>query len=744
MPAISAALAGALIIEPSSKLVILGIALILLHLGCKKSKHLIFACFFCSLFVAGATFYQKEQTTLTILGETIEKITIRPDTIKVNGDLVSFTAEGNQKYQCRLTVTTPEEQHFWLETTKALELSAVGDLELANTQSNLNGFDYRLYLASQGIAGILTIEDYQIVGSHETFLNIQKLRRDLLLHIDVVFPEKTATYMKSLLLGHRDLNFDEIREIYSGSGLLHLFSLSGLHIQLFLGGIYWCFRRLGLTGRQSLGPLMICGFFLYHLTGGAASVARALLFFLVGRLISVTDYHCSALDHFAISLILLLLLQPYVLFSLGGLLSIMISVVLLYIKELGRRRKLSVWQSALVLQATTLPIVCYSFYTVPLFSGLLGLIFIPFFQYVLLPLMIVLFSMSFFKDNAIFQLLIQCSEGLITQLESLIQVFNHFILPASGVSNGYLLVLVIASLILIEKLQKKNYRLIVPLFLFICLPLYQRDINPWGMAAFIDVGQGDSIFIQAPFGSETVLIDTGGRMGFEREEWQVRQQRPSSEYNVIPFLKSRGLSKIDKLVITHADEDHMGEVLAINQQLTIQSLYIAEGVQKNPKMQAILEKMKKQGTKINLVTAGDQIGEKVKLHVVSPIEEVIGENNDSIVLWTKLAEARFLLTGDLETSGEADLLARYPNIQADVLKVGHHGSKTSTSADFIQQLAPDSAIISCGKDNHFGHPHEEVLAALNDCHIYRTDLSGMIYFTWSFFDEIRLNTVKQE
>ncbi|MDT2501253.1 ComEC/Rec2 family competence protein [Enterococcus avium] len=289
-----------------------------------------------------------------------------------------------------------------------------------------------------------------------------------------------------------------------------------------------------------------------------------------------------------------------------------------------------------------------------------------------------------------------------------------------------LLFLILIVLLLIDRLkyQRKTYWLLGIAFLLIASVTFSVK----GMVAFVDVDQGDSIFIKPPFKQETFLIDTGGRLTFRQKKWQSRQQKHLSDYNLLPFLKSLGCTKIDHLLITHNDADHMGELMNVIDNVKVKNLYLAKGSQ--VELKTLIQSIK--GTKIHLVKKGDTVGNKLKVQILSP-EKSTGENDDSLVTYFTINHQRFLLTGDLETTGEEALIRNYPQLKTDFLKVGHHGSNTSTGKELLEKVRPKYAIISAGKKNRYGHPTQETLTKLNKqkIRVFRTDQQGMIYYHWS-------------
>lgn len=209
------------------------------------------------------------------------------------------------------------------------------------------------------------------------------------------------------------------------------------------------------------------------------------------------------------------------------------------------------------------------------------------------------------------------------------------------------------------------------------------------------------------------------------------------DQTLIPFLHSKGIAKLDVLILTHADQDHMGEAVRLIKRNKVKRLAIPKGFARSPEDAELLKEAADQGIMIDELERGDQlqIGEQI-FEVLHPSRDrVTSKNNDSLVLTFTLGGKRFMLTGDLEQEGERDIIEAYPDLRADVLKVGHHGSKGSTSEEWLQHLKPSHALISAGERNRYQHPHQEVLKKLKDqqMKVYRTDIDGSV--TYEFLDK---------
>jgi competence protein ComEC len=273
--------------------------------------------------------------------------------------------------------------------------------------------------------------------------------------------------------------------------------------------------------------------------------------------------------------------------------------------------------------------------------------------------------------------------------------------------------------------MRKCLLILVPFLLFTG-QFIVTNFSPNGEITILDVGQGDCIYIRLPFGKGDYLIDTGGRMEFEQEMWQMRDHLYEvGEDTVVPFLKSKGVTTIDKLIITHGDMDHAGGAEAVLRELKVHELVIADRKNKTRLETKLIEKARDQNISLQFVHAGDswRIDDHL-FSILSPEENSNSESNDgSIVVYTELGGLKWLFTGDLETEGEAKLIEQYPSLSVDILKVGHHGSISSTGEAFLKQLSPQIAIISVGQNNRYRHPHQEILDRLEKqkIKIFRTD-----------------------
>lgn len=657
----------------------------------------------------------------------IRQVTLVADTLSVNGEQLSAIGKSNgQTYQVFYRLKSEKEQHFFKTTSQTLVLKGKIKLSSATGQRNFQGFDYQSYLASQGIYRIAQIERLDQVVPQKSLSPLaffHQLRRRALVHIQTHFPSPMRHYMTGLLFGYLDKEFDEQSQLYTSLGIIHLFALSGMQVGFFLGWFRYGLLRLGLPKDYLfivLLPFSLC----YGLmTGWTASVLRALVQSLLA------EFGIKKLDNMGITLLLLFLLLPHYLLTVGGVLSCSYAFLLCLFdfEDLSSLKK-SIYTS-LVLSLGILPFLTYYYGTFQPVSLILTAIFSIVFDSFLLPVLTVFFALSglviFSQINPLFEWM----ESFLTWIQSWIG--QPLIL---GKPSLFQFGLMIAVLILLFDFWKKPQFRICLLMIFGLLMVWVKHPLT-NEVTVVDVGQGDSIFLRSMKG-DTILIDVGGKVTFgTKEKWQESSQTSNAEKTLIPYLQARGVSQIDYLVLTHTDTDHIGDLEEVAKRFKIKEICVSQGALTKPSFVKRLRTIK---CPVHTLKAGDKLPMMgSNLQVLYPNKVGDGGNNDSIVLYGKLLGSSFLFTGDLEKEGEEELMASYPNLRASVLKAGHHGSKGSSSEAFLDQLHPSLALVSAGENNRYKHPNDETLERFKQRHIkvLRTDKDGAIrfkgWFKWS-------------
>ena len=657
----------------------------------------------------------------------INQVTLVVDTLSVNGEQLSAIGKAKgQTYQVFYRLKSEKEQHFFKTTSQTLVLRGKINLSQATAQRNFQGFNYQSYLASQGIYRIAQIERLDQVVPQKSLSPLDffhQLRRRALVHIQTHFPSPMRHYMTGLLFGYLDKEFDEQSQLYTSLGIIHLFALSGMQVGFFLGWFRYGLLRLGLPKDYLfivLLPFSLC----YGLmTGWTASVLRSLVQSLLA------EFGIKKLDNMGITLLLLFLLLPHFLLTVGGVLSCSYAFLLCLFdfEDLSSLKK-SIYTS-LVLCLGILPFLTYYYGTFQPVSLILTAIFSIVFDSFLLPVLTVFFALSglviFSQINPLFEWM----ESFLTWIQSWIG--QPLIL---GKPSLFQFGLMIAVLVMLFDFWKKSQFRICLLMIFGLLMVWVKHPLT-NEVTVVDVGQGDSIFLRSMKG-DTILIDVGGKVTFGlKEKWQESSQTSNAEKTLIPYLQARGVSQIDYLVLTHTDTDHIGDLEEVAKCFKIKEICVSQGALTKPSFVKRLRTIK---CPVHTLKAGDKLPMMgSNLQVLYPNKVGDGGNNDSIVLYGKLLGSSFLFTGDLEKEGEEELMASYPTLRASVLKAGHHGSKGSSSEAFLDQLHPSLALVSAGENNRYKHPNDETIERFKQRHIkiLRTDKDGAIrfkgWFKWS-------------
>lgn len=275
------------------------------------------------------------------------------------------------------------------------------------------------------------------------------------------------------------------------------------------------------------------------------------------------------------------------------------------------------------------------------------------------------------------------------------------------------------TLICLNKVLVKKYIYVLPIITLILIYSNINYFNKNLIVTMLDVGQGDSLMITFPNNKGNILIDTGGIVNFTKTNYEI------STSTIIPYLKSIGIKKINYLVLTHGDYDHMGEAINLVENFKVEKVIFNCGEFNDLEKELIYALDKK---KIPYYSCIEELNiDDNKLFFINN-KDYDNENDNSSVIYTELNNHKFLFMGDAGVEVEEDLIEKYNLNDIDVLKVGHHGSNTSSSKIFINNIKPKYAIISVGKNNRYGHPKSSVLDTLSNSKIYRTDLDGSIMF----------------
>lgn len=645
--------------------------------------------------------------------------------------------------------------------------------------TNPGEFDAAEYYRTLGLGGRL--RKAEALSAGREFWPLREGLYDLKLRfrqrLYSVFPEKEATVMCALLLGDKSELDEELEDLYKRNGILHILSISSLHITILGMSVYKLLRRLGLP----IGAAACAGsaaLLLYGgMTGFGISACRAIGMFLLRMLAELTGRTYDMLISLGVLAAVMVTANPFYLQHSGFLLSFtsVMGVGVVYQGFLPREKrpptKKERWKAlreswkrsalaGLSITLTTLPVQLWFYYEVPVYSVLINLLVLPLMQPLLITGLVVMLIP--FADPAS---LLDCL--ILKGYELLCRVFDGLPFPAWNPGRPGLWQIVLYYCVLFgavlfcarsrrreeavsekagpgknvrkeERKEKRKgkasaVRLSLTASALLAAVLILGFRPPSGnRVTFLDVGQGDCILVQTASG-ENYLFDCGSS-----------SRKSIGRYVLLPFLKYSGIHRLDAVLLSHPDEDHINGALELLRLAEGQNIELGQivlpdtGEKEKEDFAKIIREAGDGGTDpvpVRFLAAGEgwrcRDAEFLCLHPEAGLRPESSNAGSLCVCVRFEGGASLLLTGDVEGAGEAALaeeLARRNIGGVSVLKVAHHGSRYSTAESFLGQAEPALAVISCGRDNRYGHPHEELLERLGEagCRVFRTDRDGAV------------------
>ncbi len=579
---------------------------------------------------------------------------------------------------------------YHLYTPEVLNIGSIisveGDFKTFETDRFEGAFSPKDYYRSKWVTHV--IYQPKIIQQHQIWIPHQ-IHQDLKQHIGQL-PTYTQVFVSSLVLGIFE---SDMKARISKIGITHLFVLSGLHVTVLMGILNRCLWFLPKKIRLGLETVLL--FTYLWVTLFPISLIRAVIQTLLFEWLNHDKIRYTRLDAFSFTWVLMLIINPYYLSNTSFQLTFLVSF--LFIISNFKTDALGMMVSTFSAQTLVLPITSKITNQVYPLAFLVAPWFIPVFSYVLLPLSwLALWDKLGMILNPVFELVL----NTIGFLEA--GVFYFTIPVLSGIfALFYWILWGMASIgpFTIKKAYRMTY-----VVLFLVLIPQLKYLNPIGKVTFLSVGQGDTTIIERPFSQCTVVIDAFG--------------------DVMDYLYLQHIQTIDYLIITHGDFDHHRETEPILNSFQVKQLVLSKYDEGD--FEASMRKFHplyvKQGDKL---PCGD-----IELNILSPIHKSNDDNENSIVIQTKIRDTTYLFMGDLGVSGETTLVNQNQELISDILKVGHHGSITSSHISFLTRVNPKIAIISAGVDNHFGHPHPAVVDRLKQrgIDVYQTNVVQTITF----------------
>ena len=578
------------------------------------------------------------------------------------------------------------------------EVILYGDMSIPEVNTNFNLFNYNNYLKSKGIYYLFNIKKIEKINSNSNILFSIKNKV-----IELVKNNKAYNYLYTFILGDNRYLDEQVKSSYQYLGISHLFSISGMHISVLTGIILLFFKNIKID--ENIRYYVCCIFIVFYmfLVNFCPSVLRSGIFFIMLSINKVFSFNIKSINLLLLTVSFIIFINPFLIYNTGFLFSSIITASLIIYSDIINKYDNGIYRlfsTSLISFLYSFPLSIYSYYQINILTILYNVFFVPVISMIIFPLALLSFIFPFISNIFIF--LIHLLEFLVLKL-SLIDSNIIFSKPNLFLILFYYLII---SLVLYYKNKIIH-------FIFFIIILIHYNYNIIYQSTYflsIDIGQGDCFLFHDV--NKNILIDTGGNY-----------DRDLGNDVIIPVLKSLGIKKLDLLILTHGDYDHMGEAINLVNNFKVEKVIFNCGVY-NSLEKELIEVLDKKKIKYYSCIKELNINNN-KLYFLNN-KDYGNENDNSVVIYTEIMNNKFLLMGDASKKVEQDLIEKYNLFDIDLLKVGHHGSKTSSSIEFINEINPKYSLISVGKNNKFGHPNEEVLDVLEESKIYRTDIDGSV------------------
>lgn len=589
------------------------------------------------------------------------------------------------------------------------KIKVKGTLITPSKNTNQNTFNYQKYLYYKKIYYLVEATSINKIANNHNYL--YTIKNTLYQKIDKL---KSSNYIKTLLFCDNTLS-KEIKESYRINGISHLFSVSGMHINFFVSIIYLYLNKITYNKRIKY---LITNIFIitYLILFPSSSLLRSAVMSILYSINYLLKLKIKKIDILLLTLGVSLLINPFIIYDLGYIYSYTITFFLvLSSSTLKKKNKINkIIYISLLSFLVSVPITIYNSYEINIISILLNIILVPIISIIILPLTILTY---------IFPILDSILYLFTNTLETISLFISKINITKIIFPKPSLLIIVLYYIIFLLSYQNKKYfYLNIILLIIIYISPY---LNSNFEVVMFEVGEADCHLIKYPYNKNTILIDTG------KNEYKIKNE-------VIPYLKSIGIKKIDYLIITHGDEDHIGGSITLINNFQVKNVILNKGTFTDLEKELIKNLNKKKIpyqiniNKINLSNHTIYLLNNTKYN---------NENDNSIITYFTYQKYKFLYMGDASITTEDNLLENYNLNNISILKVGHHGSNTSSSKDFISQINPSISLISVGKNNIYHHPNKEVINNLSKSRIYRTDINNMVKLTINSKGILKVTTI---
>lgn len=537
-----------------------------------------------------------------------------------------------------------------------------------------NGFNYREYLYNNLYVLEIKSNDIDIIKKEFSIYSISKVVENYLEHF---FTGDSLIVLKGFIIGDTSGFSDSLNEALKVNGIIHLFAISGSHIALIIEVLSYLLTKSKIKKQTSIINIML-GLYLI-ITKFSVSISRAVFTYYVNQFCKSKNLKFTSLDISCIVFIGFVIINPFYIYNLGFVLSFLSTFLIIllsnYLHKLNNIK--SIFIITLMINIFSLPIIINMNNEINLLSPIINIIMISLVEGMLIPLSFIIAVLPIFKVGYTY---IISGFLLFNEMISEISHKSGLVIVVGNISN--LLVIVYYLLIFLIIIFYKNKKILIKLFfsffliLFLIFTNFKFSISP--TITFLDLYNGESTLIE--YKNETILIDTGEGINNE----------------VTSFLKSKGIKKLDYLILTHNHYDHNGEAKNIIENFKVTNIVLNayDNSSFSQYDNAILLQK-------NMVLKTKNIS----FYCLSPVIYSNNENNNSLVLYFEIEKIKFLFVGDIEKEIEEVL----PSLDVDVLKIAHHGSDSSSSLAFLQKMNPTYCVIMSGRKNKFGFPSTDVL-----------------------------------
>lgn len=589
------------------------------------------------------------------------------------------------------------------------KIKVKGTLITPSKNTNQNTFNYQKYLYYKKIYYLVEATSINKIANNHNYL--YTIKNTLYQKINKL---KSSNYIKTLLFCDNTLS-KEIKESYRINGISHLFSVSGMHINFFVSIIYLYLNKITYNKRIKY---LITNIFIitYLILFPSSSLLRSAVMSILYSINYLLKLKIKKIDILLLTLGVSLLINPFIIYDLGYIYSYTITFFLvLSSSTLKKKNKINkIIYISLLSFLVSIPITIYNSFEINIISILLNIILVPIISIIILPLTILTY---------IFPILDSILYLFANTLETISLFISKINITKIIFPKPSLLIIVLYYIIFLLSYQNKKYfYLNIILLIIIYISPY---LNSNFEVVMFEVGEADCHLIKYPYNKNTILIDTG------KNEYKIKNE-------VIPYLKSIGIKKIDYLIITHGDEDHIGGYITLINNFQVKNVILNKGTFTDIEKELIKNLNKKKIpyqiniNKINLSNHTIYLLNNTKYN---------NENDNSIITYFTYQKYKFLYMGDASINTEDNLLENYNLNNISILKVGHHGSNTSSSKDFISQINPSISLISVGENNIYHHPNKEVINNLSKSRIYRTDINNMVKLTINSKGILKVTTI---